>query len=179
VIWSTEDVARATVRRQAPGLDAGQVAGKVAEAARRVRETRQQMHAPVRVGEELVADDPVRLAESWGARHAEWQRIAALMEREGWPVYLPEQDVQGSAWERDREAWRQDATDRHAAWAQEQRDARDELQAQVWLSAEVSRRLRTITHATGMNPEQLLAQLADQVRLNDDGTLTAGPFTPR
>ncbi|MFF5494493.1 hypothetical protein [Streptomyces aquilus] len=178
MIWSAEDVARATVRRQAPGLDAGQVAGKVAEAARRERETRQQLHAPVRGGK-LVPDDPVRLAESWAARHPEWQRVAALMEREGWPVYLPERDVQGSEWERDREARRQAATAHHAAWAQEQRDARDELRAQVWLSAEVSRRLRAITRATGLSAEQLLAQLADQVRLNDDGTLTADPSTPR
>ncbi|SNX88170.1 hypothetical protein SAMN06272735_8606 [Streptomyces sp. TLI_55] len=97
MIWSAEDVARATMRRQAPGLDAEEVAGKVAEAVRRERET-QQLHAPVRVGGELVPDNPVGLAERWAARHA--------------------------------------------AWRQEQRDARDELRAQVWLSAEVSRRLR-------------------------------------
>ncbi|CAM5468362.1 putative protein OS=Streptomyces griseorubiginosus OX=67304 GN=AQJ54_42745 PE=4 SV=1 [Streptomyces griseorubiginosus] len=105
--------------------------------------------------------------------------MAALMDLEGWPVYSPEHDVQGSAWARERDARRDGALARHAAWQQEQRDARDELQAHVWLSADVSRRLREICARTGLRPEQLLAQLADQARLAEDGTLTAGPFAPR
>ncbi|WP_449352097.1 hypothetical protein [Streptomyces shaanxiensis] len=58
-------------------------------------------------------------------------------------------------------------------------DARDELKAQVWLPADISRRLRAICARTGLTPEQILAQLADHVQLNDDGTLTAGSFTPQ
>lgn len=60
----------------------------------------------------------------------------------------------------------------------EQQDARDELKAQLWLSADASRRLRAIATRTGLEPEQILAQLADQVRMNDDGTLTVDTFTP-
>ncbi|MGA5454873.1 hypothetical protein ACPCVO_50865 [Streptomyces umbrinus] len=61
----------------------------------------------------------------------------------------------------------------------ERQDARDELKTQLWLSADVSRRLRAIATRTGLEPEQVLAQLADQVRMDDDGALTVDPFTPR
>ncbi|MFC8201626.1 hypothetical protein ACFUTV_40545 [Streptomyces sp. NPDC057298] len=47
-MWSAEDVARASVRRQGEGLSVAQVADKVAEAQRRERETRQQLHSPRR-----------------------------------------------------------------------------------------------------------------------------------
>ncbi|MCR3725245.1 hypothetical protein FHS35_002093 [Streptomyces umbrinus] len=40
MMWSAEDVVRASVRRQGEGLNVAQVAGKVAEAQRRERETR-------------------------------------------------------------------------------------------------------------------------------------------
>ncbi|MFJ9153398.1 hypothetical protein ACIRP7_36290 [Streptomyces sp. NPDC102270] len=45
--------------------------------------------------------------------------------------------------------------------------------------ADASRRLRTIAAHTGLQPEQILAQLADRVRMNDDGTLTVDTFTPQ
>ncbi|MDQ0955943.1 cytidylate kinase [Streptomyces phaeochromogenes] len=66
-----------------------------------------------------------------------------------------------------------------AAWQMERQDARDELKAQVWLSADVSRRLRVIAARTGLEPEQVLAQLADRVRMDDDGVLAVDAFTPR
>ncbi|MGP4048818.1 hypothetical protein [Streptomyces sp. 2A115] len=65
-----------------------------------------------------------------------------------------------------------------AAWEKERQDARDELKAQVWLPADNSRRLRAIAARTGLGPEQL-AQLADRVRMDDDGALTGDAFTPR
>ncbi|MGX1916150.1 hypothetical protein ACWIID_46390 [Streptomyces phaeochromogenes] len=93
--------------------------------------------------------------------------------------YSPEQDVQGSTWARERDVQREGALARRAAWQMEQQDARDELKAQVWLSADVSRRLRAIAAHTGLQPEQVLAQLADRVRMDDDGALTVDSFTPR
>ncbi|MBV1940889.1 hypothetical protein KUF83_30620 [Streptomyces sp. BV286] len=177
-MWSAVDVARATVRRQCEGLSAAQVADKVTEAERRERETRQQLGSPA-VDRGPYDGDPEDLAEQWVARHAEWRRIAALMDDHGWPAYSPEQDVQGSAWARERDAQREGALARRAAWQRERQDARDELKAQVWLSADVSRRLRAIAARTGLEPEQVLAQLADRVRMNVDGALTVDTFTPR
>jgi cytidylate kinase len=49
--------------------------------------------------------------------------------------------------------------------------------AQVWLSADVSRRLRAIAARAGLSAEQVLAQLADQARMNDDGRVTVEAFT--
>ncbi|MGX9890543.1 hypothetical protein [Streptomyces sp. NPDC002276] len=170
-------MARDSVRRQGEGLNAAQVADKVAEAARRERETSTQSDSPVVDPGPYVAD-PGELAELWAARHAEWRRVAALVGVRGWSVYDPEQDVQGSQWARERGERRAGALARHAAWRQERQDARDELRTEVWLAAEPGRRLRVIAARTGLRPEQLLAQLADHARLNDDGTLAIEPFTP-
>ncbi|MCX4561768.1 hypothetical protein OHA02_37030 [Streptomyces phaeochromogenes] len=93
-MWSAEDVVRASVRRQGEGLSVAQVADKVAEAERRERETRQQLNFPGDRGP--YGGDPEDLAEQWGARHAEWRRVTAVMDDQGWPVYSPEQDVQRS-----------------------------------------------------------------------------------
>ncbi|WAU78562.1 hypothetical protein O1Q96_01695 (plasmid) [Streptomyces sp. Qhu-G9] len=176
-MWSADDVARAAVRRQGQGLSVAQVADKVAEAQRRERETRQQLHSPA-VGCDPYDGDPEDLAEQWVARHAEWRRVAALTDAQGWPVYSPEGDVQGSTWARGRDAQREGALPRRAAWQMERQDERDEWKAQVWLSAEVSRRLRVIAARTGLEPEQVLAQLADQVRMDDDGALAVDAFIP-
>ncbi len=101
-MWSAEDVARATVRRQGEGLDREQVAAKVAEAERRERETRQQLRSPG--GRGPYDGDPEELADQWVARHAEWRRVAALMSEQGWTVYAPDEDVQGGAWACERDA---------------------------------------------------------------------------
>ncbi|MGP4051241.1 hypothetical protein [Streptomyces sp. 2A115] len=105
-------------------------------------------------------------------------KIRALMGAHDWPVYAPERDVQGSTWAQERDAQREETIARRAAWEKERQDARDELKAQVWLPADTSRRLRVIAARTGLGPEQILAQLADRVRMDDDGALTADAFTP-
>lgn len=176
-MWSGEDLARESARSQGSGLTAAQIVEKVAEASRREGETREQLRTPVDAGP--YAADPEELAEPWAAKHAEWRRIAGLMDASGWEVYDPDQDAEGSAWAQEREARRKAALDRHAAWVNEQREAKDELRAQVWLPADVSRRLRAIAAGTRLTPEQVLAELARHAELRDDGTLTVAPFLPR
>lgn len=178
-MWSAEDLARDAARRQGCGLSVAQVAEKVAEAVRRVRETRQQLDAPADVDGGLYAPDPEHLAELWAAKRAEWHRIAALLETSGQQAYEPEQDAQGVVWAQEREARRQGALDRHAAWMKERQDAKDELRAQVWLSAGASRRVRAIAARAGLEPEQVLAQLTEHVQMNEDGAVVVAPFTPR
>lgn len=154
-MWSADDVVRASVRRQGEGLSVAQVADKGAEAERREQETRQQLHSPA-VDRGPYDVDPADLAEQWVARHAEWRRVAVLMDAQGWSVYSTEQDVQGSTWARERDAQRESALARRADWQMEQQDARDELRTQLWLSADMSRRLRAIAARTGLAPEQVL-----------------------
>ncbi|MGA5454796.1 hypothetical protein ACPCVO_50450 [Streptomyces umbrinus] len=95
---------------------------------------------------ELPTDEARRevleLVELWAARHGEWRRITALMDGQDWPICSPEQGIQGSTWARERDARREGALARHAVWEKGRQDARDELKTQVWLSADVSRRLR-------------------------------------
>ncbi|MFE7572245.1 hypothetical protein ACFU76_35775 [Streptomyces sp. NPDC057539] len=81
-----------------------------------------------------------------------------------------------SAWARQRETRRQTVLGEHAARAQEQREAKEELRADVWLPADVSRRLRAIAARTRITPEQVLTELARHTELHDDGTLP--PFHP-
>ncbi|MGK5695555.1 hypothetical protein ACSNOJ_22120 [Streptomyces sp. URMC 128] len=82
------------------------------------------------------ARDPEELAELWAAKHTDWRRIAALLETTGQEAYAPAQDAQGTAWANEREARRQAAVGRHAAWVKERQDAKEELRAQIWLPAE-------------------------------------------
>ncbi|WP_406486057.1 hypothetical protein [Streptomyces phaeochromogenes] len=149
-MWSADNVAPAAVRRQGEGLSVAQVSDKVAEAERRERETRQQLDSPA-VDHGPYDSDPHELAEQWGAWHAEWRRNAALMDDQGWPVYSPERDVKGSTWARERDAQREGALVRRAAWQKERQGARDELKAQVWLPADVSRWLRAIAARTALS----------------------------
>jgi cytidylate kinase len=81
-------------------------------------------------------------------------------------------------WARERDARREGGLALHVVWQKEQRDARDGLKAHLWLPADVSRRLRAVAARTGLQLEHVLSQLADQVRLNDNSTLTVGTFTP-
>lgn len=84
--------------------------------------------------------------------------------------------MKGGTWEREE---RQTAAHaRHAAWQQDRRNTRDELRTEVCLPADPACRLRAFVARTGLAPERLLAQLADRVELNDDGTLTLEPFNP-
>jgi hypothetical protein len=61
------------------------------------------------------------------------------MTASGWESYDPEQDSQGLAWAQERTALLQHALDRHGAWVKEQQEAKEELRAQVWLSAAAGR----------------------------------------
>ncbi|MFD6294707.1 hypothetical protein ACFWFU_07865 [Streptomyces sp. NPDC060235] len=175
-MWSSEDKARDTVRRQGRGLSAGQVAEKVAEAVVRVRETRAQAASPGDWGE--LGGDPVELAGVWAARLVEWRRVAALLEADGHPTYEPSQDQEGTLWAGEREQRRREALTRQEGWLAQQRDEQDELRAELWLAADVSRRLRAIAGRAGLSPEQVLAQLAEHARVSDSGMVTVEPFLP-
>ncbi|MEU0787328.1 hypothetical protein ABZ341_38000 [Streptomyces sp. NPDC006173] len=177
MMWSSEDKARDTVRRQGRGLSAGQLAEKVAEAVVRVRETRQQAASPGDWGE--YGGDPSELALLWQARLEEWQRIAALVERGEHPTYEPAQDHQGTLWAGEREQRRRDALTRQEGWLAQQRDKEDELRVDLWLAADVSRRLRSMAARAGITPEQILAQLAEHACMSDSGMVTVEPFLPR
>ncbi|UXX97411.1 hypothetical protein N7U49_47285 [Streptomyces sp. AD2-2] len=87
--------------------------------------------------------------------------------------------LEGRAWAREPEERRTDAAERYAAWRQERQDARAELRIELWWSADLARRLHAIGARTGLTLEQLLAQLADCVQLNDDGTPAVALFAPR
>ncbi|MFD0068855.1 hypothetical protein ACFV99_37145 [Streptomyces sp. NPDC059944] len=158
-MWSSEDKARETVRRQGRGLSLSQVAKKVAEAVMRVRETGQQAASPGDWGE--MGGDPAELARVWEARLEE------------------SQDHQGTIWAGEREQRRRDALTRQEGWLAQQRDAQDELRVDQWLAADVSRRIRAIAARAGLGPEQVLAQLAEHARANDRGMVTVEPFLPR
>ncbi|GGZ92507.1 hypothetical protein ACFOOM_23005 [Streptomyces echinoruber] len=172
-MWSAQDIARESVRRRARGLSADEVAGKVADAARRAQRTRQQRSSPG--GRGPYESDPEHLAQVWAAKHTEWRRIAALLAASGQQTYDPEHDVQGTAWARERSARKEAALARRTAWERERQDARNQMRLQVWLSEDVGRRLA----ATRLTPEQVLAHLARHAELHTDGTLTVPPVHPR
>jgi hypothetical protein len=94
------------------------------------------------------------------------------MSTTGRAVYDPAEDGEGAAWADEREERRQGAALRRAMWKQERQDARDELRARVWLSADVSGQLRAVAAGrAGLSPEQVLAQLADRARVDDAGAV--------
>ncbi|MFI5998079.1 hypothetical protein ACIBAC_40245 [Streptomyces sp. NPDC051362] len=150
---------------------------KVTEAVVRARETREQAASPGGWGE--LGGDPAELAEVWEARLEEWRRVAALLESQGHATYEPAQDRQGTLWAGEREQRRRDALTRQEGWLAQQRDEQDELRAELWLAADVRRRLRSIAGRAGISPEQVLAQLAEHARMNDDGMVTVEPFLAR
>jgi hypothetical protein len=98
--------------------------------------------------------------------------------------YDPSQDVQGTTWAQEREARRQGAVDRHTARVKERQEAKDELRTQIWLPADVSRRLRAIATRASLSPELVLTQLtqlahhAHHAQMHNDGTVAVEPFTP-
>ncbi len=152
------------------------VAGKVAEAAVRERETAEQLRRGGPVSE--FQTDPERLAAIWAAKHVEWRRVRDLMTRAGWGVYEPERDIEGSAWAREREERRAGVLAARAAFEARRREGADELRAELWLSAAPSRLVRAAAGRAGVAPVQLLAQLAERVVVGEDGTVSVPPFTP-
>ncbi|MCX4920214.1 hypothetical protein [Streptomyces sp. NBC_00687] len=150
---------------------------QVAEAVVRVQETREQAASPGGWGE--LGGDPAELARVWVARLEEWQRVAALLESEDHATYEPSQDQQGTLWAGEREQRRREALTRQEGWLAQQRDAEDELRVDLWLAADVSRRIRAVAARAGLGPEKVLAQLAEHARANDLGMVTVEPFLPR
>ncbi|MFE9313185.1 hypothetical protein ACFYM5_37225 [Streptomyces sp. NPDC006706] len=175
-MWSAQDVARDQVRRQANGLDVAAVAEKAAEAAVRERETAEQLRGNGSFYEFEM--DRERLAAIWLAKHAEWRRVRDLMTAAGWSVYEPEQDAQGSVWAREREERLTGALAAQAASAERQGEEAEELRAEVRLPAAPSRLIQTVASRTGLRPSQVLAQLAEQIVVGEDGTVSVPPFTP-
>ncbi|MFD6798781.1 hypothetical protein [Streptomyces cyaneofuscatus] len=155
MIWASEDVARDQVRRQAAGMTAQQIARAVDEALVRVRETQDALHSPSQVRRAEFAPDPQELAERWGARLAEWQRVAAHLAATGADTYDGDHDREGSAWEREREGRRAEVLRSHAACAARRREER-----------------------AGLTSHEVLAQLTERVSLGEGGTLSVAPFVP-
>ncbi|MFF5142283.1 hypothetical protein ACFY6U_21555 [Streptomyces sp. NPDC013157] len=174
--WSGEDLARDAVRSEGQGLTAAQVTEKLAEAAVRVRENREQPPAPT--GQSPYTTNPEDFVALWEAKRAEWARIAALMETSGWEAYDPDRDDDGTTWARERETRRQARLDKYAAWLKEHQEEQDGLRTQVYLPENVSRRLQAIASGVRLSPEQVLAKLARHAELLEDGTLTVAPFSP-
>ncbi|MFD3788734.1 hypothetical protein [Streptomyces cyaneofuscatus] len=177
MIWTPEDVARDQVRRQAEDMTAQQVQRAVDTAVVRVRETREELRIPMAPRGEF-APDPQDLADRWAALLTEWQRIAAHLVACGAGVYDGDLDQQGSAWARERENRRAAALRNHAAWAEQQRGKRGELHAELWVSAPAGRRIRAAAARAGLAPNEVLAQLAERVSVDDDGAVSVAPFTP-
>ncbi len=153
-----------------------QVARAVDTAVVRVRETRQELRSPAPRGE--FAPDPQELADRWAALLSEWQRIAAHLTASGTGLYDGDQDETGSAWARERANRRATALRNHAAWTGQQRQKRDELHADLWLSASAGQRIRAAAARAGLSPNEILAQLAQRVSVDDDGAVSVAPFTP-
>ncbi|MEU6996640.1 hypothetical protein ABZ953_39065 [Streptomyces sp. NPDC046465] len=166
-------MARDSVRRQAAGLTAQQVGEKVSEAARRAAETR----AGVGVSAGAYGPDPEELAEQWAAKLVEWRRVQAVLCDSGAGLYEPGNDAEGSAWAQERAERRERALAGHAEVRRREQERREELRAQVWLSASVSRRLRAVAGQAGVSPELLLAQLAEHVE-SVGGAVSVPSFVP-
>ncbi|WP_258017454.1 hypothetical protein [Streptomyces noursei] len=176
--WSSEDVARDVVRRQGAGMPAARVVEVVAQAAVRERETAEELRSPRPAERGLLVSDPEELAEAWAARHVEWRRVQELMEASGWAVYEPERDGVGSAWAADRVARREQALASHAAHQERRREAADEVRTEVWLAAGPGRLLRQAAARAGLTPQEVLAQLAARLVVDEDGAVSVAPFLP-
>ncbi|MEU4181498.1 hypothetical protein [Streptomyces sp. NPDC026589] len=177
MIWTPEDVARDQVRRQAAGMTARQVDQAVDTAVVRARETREELRSPMTARGEF-APAPEELADRWAALLTEWQRIAAHLAASGAGVYDGDLDETGSAWAREREERRTTALRNHAAWTEQQREKRDELCAELWLGAAAGRQIRAAAARAGLTPNEVLAQMAERVTVDDDGAVSVAPFTP-
>ncbi|MFJ9420255.1 hypothetical protein ACIRPT_39805 [Streptomyces sp. NPDC101227] len=178
MIWSSEDLAREVVRRQAAGMPAARVAKAVAQAAVRERETAEELRSPGPVERGLVVSDLEELAGMWAARHVEWRRVQVLMEASGWAVYEPELDSVGSAWAAERVARRVQAIVAHAARLERRREAVDEVRMGVWLPAGAGRLLRQAAARAGLTPQEVLAQLAARRVVDEGGAVSVEAFVP-
>ncbi|MEV7882264.1 hypothetical protein [Streptomyces microflavus] len=183
MIWSSQDVARDQVRRQAAGMDARQVAQAVDEAVVGVRESQEALRSSPAQHRAEPAPDPQEVAERRVARLAEWRRVAAHLAATGAHAYDADHDKEGSAWARERqerraEALRAQALRAQAAWAQRRREEQDELRTEVWLSGAAGRRIRAAAARAGLTPHEVVAQLTKRVSVGENGTLSVAPFVP-
>ncbi|GAA3043979.1 hypothetical protein GCM10017562_01010 [Streptomyces roseofulvus] len=177
-IWSTQDVARDAVRRQAGGLDTAQIAARTAEAAARARETAADARGALRRGTDLpgVEIDMQRLADTWAAKHTEWQRIQTLLETTGRAMYEPADDETGTRWERERGQHREERLAAAAAHREQVRQDRLAVAVQLRLTPAQAAPLQQAAVRTGLTPEQVLAQLAARVETAPDGALSVSAF---
>lgn len=173
-MWSAEDVARDSVRRQGKALDLRAVEARLAEAVTRAEEARAVRPAASGLG----APDPERLAAVWAAKRVEWQRVRDLMVASGWEVYEPDRDVEGSRWVLEREELRRAAVQARAEFEARRRESVVEVRAELWLGAGPSRRVRAAAQRVGLRPAEILAQLAERVVVEEDGTVSVPPFMP-
>ncbi|MFE5797017.1 hypothetical protein ACFQ8C_31180 [Streptomyces sp. NPDC056503] len=177
-IWSPQDVARDFVRRHAAGLDAQDIARKVAEAAQRKRETAADARHGTRPSEGLVGldIDPQLLADSWAAKHVEWRRVQALLAASGRPVYAPADDEAGSRWAREREQHHEQRLAAAAAHREQLREERSAAAFQLRLTADTAAPLYQAAARLGLTPQQVLAHLAARVETGHDGSLSVPAF---
>ncbi|MEV8413117.1 hypothetical protein AB0P45_05785 [Streptomyces niveus] len=175
-MWSAQHVARDQVRRQADVLDIPTVEKAITEAAVRERESAEQSRRGGSFSE--FETDPERLADIWAAKHAEWRRVRDLMVAASWGAYGPEGDTQGSKWAQDRAKQRENALAEAAAFTARRREEADELRMELWLSAAPSRLIRTVAECAGLQPAQVLAQLAERIVVSEDGSVSVPPFSP-
>lgn len=173
-MWSAEDVARDSVRRQGKALDLRAVEARLAEAVTRAEEARAVRPAASGLG----APDPERLAAVWAAKRVEWQRVRDLMVASDWEVYEPERDVEGSRCALEREELRRAAVQARAEFEARRRESVVEVRAELWLGAGPSRRVRAAAQRVGLRPAEILAQLAERVVVEEDGTVSVPPFMP-
>ncbi|WP_435240249.1 hypothetical protein [Streptomyces sp. YPW6] len=152
------------------------MAEAISEAAVRERETLAELRSPSGREQEPFDWDPEELAERWAARHAEWRRVQALMQASGWDTYKPEQDTEGTLWAQEREVRRAGFLARHAAHREQ---ATDGLRADILLSARAGRLVRALAARAGLTPDQIVAQIAENAVLSEEGTVSVPSFIPR
>ncbi|MFF2140168.1 hypothetical protein [Streptomyces sp. NPDC058193] len=148
------------------------VAERFAETAVRAREAERDLLGEVFSG---CGSDSERLVAVWAVQYWEWRRVSLLMGGSGWDVYRPEPDVQGCEWARERGERGQRVLSGHAAELARRQDG---LRAELWLSAGSGRLVRKSATRAGMEPVEVLAQLAERIVVGEDGTVSVPPFSP-
>ncbi|SBV07681.1 hypothetical protein YW3DRAFT_03671 [Streptomyces sp. MnatMP-M77] len=147
-----------------------QVQREVEEAVVRVRETREELRYPTAAAGEF-APDPKELADRWAALLTKWRRVAAHLAATGADVCNAALDKTGSTWAWERAERHARVLRERAAWAERQREKGDELHAELWLGSAAGRRVRA-------TPNEVLAQLAERVSVDDGRAVSVAPFTP-
>ncbi|MFJ9214454.1 hypothetical protein [Streptomyces sp. NPDC102264] len=82
------------------------------------------------------------------------------------------------AWAQERVERREAALAAHSASMARRREEADELRMELWLSAAPGRLLRAVAGRTGLQPAQVLAQLAERIVVSEEGSVSVPPFAP-